>query len=50
MAKPLDFLHKNNNQDEWAKRYIGSNIQMQWIKYQCKISHLVNILYTIKIG
>ena len=26
MAKPLDFLHKNNNEDEWAKRYVA-NVQ-----------------------
>ena len=29
MAKPLDFLHKNNNQDEWAKRYIGSKMGIE---------------------
>ena len=29
MAKPLDFLHRNNNQDEWAKRYVGNKMGIQ---------------------
>ena len=29
MAKPLDFLHKNNNQDEWAKRYVASKMGIE---------------------
>ena len=26
MPSPLDFLHRNNNQDEWAKRYVGNKM------------------------
>ena len=29
MPSPLDFLHKNNNQDEWAKRYVGNKMGIQ---------------------
>ena len=32
MSRPLDFLHKNNNEDEWAKRYVANKMginQMQ---------------------
>ena len=29
MAKPLDFLHKNNNENEWAKRYVANKMGMQ---------------------
>ena len=29
MAKPLDFLHKDNNQDEWAKRYVGNKMGIE---------------------
>jgi len=29
MAKPLDFLHKNNNEDKWAKRYVANKMGMQ---------------------
>ena len=29
MPSPLDFLHKNKNQDEWAKRYVGNKMGIQ---------------------
>jgi hypothetical protein len=29
MAKPLDFLHRNKNQDEWARRYVASKMGIQ---------------------
>ena len=29
MPSPLDFLHRNNNQDEWAKRYVGNKMGIQ---------------------
>ena len=29
MPSPLDFLHRNNNQDEWAKRYVASKMGIQ---------------------
>ena len=29
MPSPLDFLHKNNNQNEWAKRYVGNKMGIQ---------------------
>jgi len=29
MPSPLDFLHKNKNQDEWAKRYVGNKMGIE---------------------
>jgi hypothetical protein len=29
MAKPLDFLNRNKNQDEWARRYVGNKMGIQ---------------------
>ena len=29
MPSPLDFLYRNNNEDEWAKRYVGNKMGIQ---------------------